>query len=59
MDEFQVAQLFMVIEASKENTGDGEGVEWIKNEPFDNTDGHQDMAEISNVKVRLVSASTD
>jgi len=30
VDEFQVAQLFMVLKASKENTGGGEGVEWVK-----------------------------
>mmetsp|Transcript_41751 Transcript_41751/g.116325 ORF Transcript_41751/g.116325 Transcript_41751/m.116325 type:complete len:306 (+) Transcript_41751:99-1016(+) len=51
VEEFQVAQLYMVIQASKENTGDGEGVEWIKNEPYDNTDGHQTISEISGVEV--------
>mmetsp|Transcript_27881 Transcript_27881/g.65818 ORF Transcript_27881/g.65818 Transcript_27881/m.65818 type:complete len:326 (-) Transcript_27881:57-1034(-) len=51
VDEFQVAQLFMVIEASKQNTGDGEGVEWIKNEPYDNTDGHMGVSPITNTEV--------
>lgn len=39
VDEFQVAQLYMVMEASKENTGGGEGVEVLVNEPYDNSDG--------------------
>lgn len=34
--QYQVAQLFSVAEASKENTGGGEGIEVLKNEPFDN-----------------------
>ena len=33
--QYQVAQLFSVAEASKENTGGGEGIEVRKNEPFD------------------------
>lgn len=45
VEEFQVAQLYMVVKASNEGTGDGEGVEWLKNEPFDNTDGHMGLAE--------------
>ena len=40
VEEFQVAQLYMVIEASENMTGNGEGVEILKNEPYDNTDGH-------------------
>ncbi|XP_017144463.1 phosphatidylinositol transfer protein alpha isoform isoform X1 [Drosophila miranda] len=36
VEEYQVAQLFSVAEASKENTGGGEGIEVLKNEPFDN-----------------------
>ncbi|CAG8521660.1 1952_t:CDS:2 [Acaulospora morrowiae] len=38
-DEYQVAQLFAVAEASKEETGGGEGVEVIKNEPYENEKG--------------------
>lgn len=34
--QYQVAQLFCVAEASKDNTGGGEGIEVLKNEPFDN-----------------------
>lgn len=33
--QYQVAQLFSVAEASKENTGGGEGIEVLKNEPFE------------------------
>ncbi|KAJ8956122.1 hypothetical protein NQ318_016577 [Aromia moschata] len=33
---YQVAQLFSVAEASKDNTGGGEGIEVLKNEPFTN-----------------------
>ncbi|BET00949.1 unnamed protein product [Nesidiocoris tenuis] len=36
VDEYQVAQLYSVAEASKNNTGGGEGIEVQKNEPFDN-----------------------
>ena len=36
VEEYQVAQLFSVAEASKNETGGGEGVEVIKNEPYDN-----------------------
>lgn len=45
VEEFQRAQLYMVLKASQDNTGDGEGVVWIKNEPYDNTDGKMGMAE--------------
>ena len=33
--EYQVAQLYSVAEASKNETGGGEGVEVIKNKPYD------------------------
>ncbi|XP_045469293.1 phosphatidylinositol transfer protein alpha isoform isoform X1 [Harmonia axyridis] len=36
VDEYQVAQLYSVAEASKDNTGGGEGIEVLKNEPFTN-----------------------
>jgi hypothetical protein len=47
VEEYQVAQLWSVAKASKENTGGGEGIEVLKNEPFtgkkdlfkDHTDG--------------------
>lgn len=36
VEEYQVGQLYSVAEASKNETGGGEGIEVIKNEPFDN-----------------------
>ncbi|KAL5017677.1 hypothetical protein ScPMuIL_007266 [Solemya velum] len=37
VEEYQVAQLWSVAEASKNETGGGEGIEVITNEPFDET----------------------
>ncbi|RHY16474.1 hypothetical protein DYB28_001365 [Aphanomyces astaci] len=52
VEEFQVAQLYMVVDASEKNTKDGEGVEILKNEPYDNTNGQVgDISAISNVKI--------
>ncbi|KOB69734.1 Phosphatidylinositol transfer protein/retinal degeneration b protein [Operophtera brumata] len=34
VEEYQVAQLYCVAEVSKNETGGGEGIEVIKNEPF-------------------------
>lgn len=34
--QYQIGQLFSVAEASKKETGGGEGVQVVKNEPFDN-----------------------
>lgn len=36
VEEYQVGQLWSVAEASKNETGGGEGVEVLKNEPYDN-----------------------
>ncbi|CAG0915808.1 unnamed protein product [Notodromas monacha] len=36
VDEYQVGQLYSVAEASKNETGGGEGIEVRKNEPFEN-----------------------
>jgi len=36
VEEYQVAQLYAVAEASKAETGGGEGVEVLQNEPYDN-----------------------
>lgn len=36
VEEFQVGQLYSVTEASKNETGGGEGVEILRNEPFSN-----------------------
>lgn len=40
VDQYQVAQLFSVAEASKSETGGGEGVEILKNEPY--KDGNEE-----------------
>ena len=34
VEEYQVGQLFSVAEASKNETGGGEGIEVLKNEPY-------------------------
>ncbi|CAI5717121.1 hypothetical protein KXD40_007419 [Peronospora effusa] len=47
VDEFQVAQLYMVVNASEKLTGDGEGVEILVNEPYDNRDGHLGISSLS------------
>ncbi|XP_072043792.1 phosphatidylinositol transfer protein beta isoform-like [Amphiura filiformis] len=39
VEEYQVGQLFSVADASKHETGGGEGVEVLKNEPYDNEMG--------------------
>ena len=36
VEEYQIAQLYAVAEASKNETGGGEGVKITKNEPYDN-----------------------
>ncbi|XP_050548688.1 phosphatidylinositol transfer protein alpha isoform isoform X4 [Daktulosphaira vitifoliae] len=36
VEEYQIAQLYSVAEASKNETGGGEGIEVLKNEPFSN-----------------------
>ncbi|DBA02524.1 TPA: LOW QUALITY PROTEIN: hypothetical protein N0F65_010996, partial [Lagenidium giganteum] len=46
-----IAQLFMVVDASEKLPGDGEGVEILKNEPYDNTDGHMKVSPISQWEV--------
>ncbi|KAJ1971394.1 hypothetical protein H4R35_005286, partial [Dimargaris xerosporica] len=39
VEEYQVAQLYAVAQASKNETGGGEGVEVRKNEPYDDDKG--------------------
>jgi len=39
--QYQVAQLYSVAQASKAETGGGEGIEVLKNEPFSATEGIQ------------------
>ena len=41
----------MVMKASKEHTSGSEGVVVLKNEPFDNTDGHLGRSETSQVDI--------
>jgi len=37
--EYQVGQLYAVAESSKNETGGGEGVEVLKNEPYEDENG--------------------
>lgn len=37
VEEFHRGQLFMVAQKSLEVTSGNEGIEWVKNEPYDNT----------------------
>ncbi|KAF1741793.1 hypothetical protein MXB_3309 [Myxobolus squamalis] len=39
VSEYYVAQLYAVAEQSKKNTGGGEGIKVLKNEPFDDENG--------------------
>ena len=41
VSEYQVGQLYSVAEASKDNTGGGEGVEVVKNEPYEDENSKQ------------------
>jgi len=41
VEEYQVGQLYSVAEASKDNTGGGEGVEVVKNEPYQKENGEK------------------
>lgn len=46
VEEYQIAQLWSVAESSKENTGGGEGIEVLINEPFTNkTDLFKDFTD--------------
>lgn len=49
--EFHVGQLYMTAEASKSATAGAEGVVWLKNEPYDNTDGHLGTSPITNTPI--------
>ena len=42
VEEYKLAQLYSLAEASKNETGGGEGVEVIKNEPYENHEKHGD-----------------
>jgi hypothetical protein len=52
-EEFNRGWLYMVVAASEENSGgdDGAGVVVLKNEPYDNTDGHMGTSELSGYEV--------
>ncbi|KAJ2736828.1 hypothetical protein H4S06_006647, partial [Coemansia sp. BCRC 34490] len=39
LEEYKIAQLYAVAKMSLNETGGGEGVEVIKNEPYDNEKG--------------------
>jgi len=39
VEEYQIAHLWSIAEASKNETGGGEGMEWIVNEPFEDAEG--------------------
>lgn len=41
VEEYQVGQLYAVAEASKNETGGGEGVEVLENKPYENEDGEK------------------
>lgn len=45
--EFHVGQLYMTCKASVEASDGDKGMKWIKNEPFDNTDGTAPDSELS------------
>jgi len=39
VEEYQIAQLYMVSKVSKQHTGNGEGIQIIENKPFDDENG--------------------
>ncbi|OUC46385.1 phosphatidylinositol transfer protein [Trichinella nativa] len=52
VEEYQVAQLWAVAEASKNETGGGEGIEVLRNEPYSNyplLDGAYDVAKVETI----------
>ncbi|CAG8551216.1 226_t:CDS:2 [Funneliformis mosseae] len=53
-EEYQVAQLYTVAEASKDETGGGEGVEVIKNEPYVNDESKGQYTKIPAI-IRLIA----
>ena len=48
VQEYQVAQLYSVAQASKNETGGGDGIEVLKNEPFTPTEGVQPNTPLCN-----------
>jgi hypothetical protein len=51
VEEYHRAQLHMVAAKSLENTSSEGGIEWVRNEPYDNTDGHWGISPITGVEV--------
>ncbi len=51
VEEYGRGQLFMTATASLEATAGKEGIVWLKNEPYDNTDGHLGTSQITGTVV--------
>lgn len=51
VEEFSRGQLYMTAQTSLENSKGDEGIEWIKNEPYDNTDGSWGVSELTGTVV--------
>lgn len=51
VEEFGRGQLYMTAQASLEATGGAEGIVWLKNEPYDNTDGHLGVSSVTGTSV--------
>ncbi len=51
VEEFGRGQRHMTAHASLESSKGDEGIEWIKNEPYDNTDGHLGTSAITGTLV--------
>jgi len=39
VDEYQIAQLYMINKISKQQTGNGEGIQILENRPFNDENG--------------------
>lgn len=50
-DEFQRGQLYMTARVSSEATAGDEGIEWLANEPYDNTDGAAPLSRYTGTPV--------
>ncbi|KAF0719699.1 Aste57867_865 [Aphanomyces stellatus] len=52
--EFQIAELFMVMDSKNDTSRGAQSIEVLKNEPYDNTEGQLgDVSPISNCKIPL------
>lgn len=51
VEEFHRGQLYMTAVASLEASSGQEGIVWLKNEPYDNTDGHLGVSSITGTTV--------